>query len=400
MKQRVQLDHLRGPGFARLWKNTRARLEREPEALSSARTSLRQPSDVERDAIGGLLGKRFGGATITVGFEDVDSALREATGHGLVHWLERLGGPLRDKPAEQRVREAAIQAAVSGARRSVLAGESFFELWLDGLQGAALTRMEGEGALERLQLAVQILEQLPAQDVPIAVFASDCLGNTKVLDDTPLERLVLKALALRAGVPVPDGADTRRALWERFGVVPDDLAAQVLVLNLPAVGDGVLDRLLAEGASHGLPLRVTLHQLMRHPPVLAPGPVYVCENPAILRIAAERLGASCLPLVATEGRPGTAFWRLMARCPGPVRVRADFDKVGVEIVRDVLERTGGEVWRFDAETYGVGAPVDVELPKALPETPWDPALRVAMERQLRVEEESLLTVLLQDLGER
>lgn len=82
----------------------------------------------------------------------------------------------------------------------------------------------------------------------------------------------------REGVERPESAEPRRALWERHGVVPDDLAAQVLVLNLPAVGDGLVDHMARLAAADGVPLRLTLHRLNLAQPTLADAPIYICKT--------------------------------------------------------------------------------------------------------------------------
>ncbi len=397
---------LGGPDFARLFDRVRRRLEREPDAPPTARVSLRDPTDAERTAIGGLVGRRFRGRSVSVALGELDAALQRASGRGLRPWLEQLGGRLRDRPAEERARQQQIAAALARARQSPLATQPWYQAWLAELEGAPLTRLANEGALERLDTAATVLARLPADDAPIALFASATLGSTKALDDTPVERLVLRGLALRAGLPRPTDAASRRALWERFGVVPDDLAAQVLVLNLPATGDGPVDRMLREGAAHGLPLRLTLHQLTHHPPALPSSsppsstPLFICENPAVLRHAAERLGSACRPLVVTEGRPSTALWRLLACTDAPLRVRADFDKDGLEIAGQILLRHASRAapWRFDADTYRDAPHTDVALPDMLPATPWDRTLRDAMAGAWRVEEEQILERLLGDLA--
>lgn len=391
-------DHIGSEAFARVLDRARKRLEREPDSLERAKTQLRRPTEAERQAMEGLLGRRFPGRTVSVSLSELDEALVAGTGRGLVHWLTHLHGPLRDRPAEEAARQAATREALERVRESPLAQESWFLAWIDELQSGPMTRLVGSDDLDRLHQAVGVLEALPAADVPIALFASERAGGTKALDGTPLERLCLRALALRAGQPRPENAEARRALWEQFGVVPDDLAAHVLVLNLPAIGDGVVDRMLRLAAAEGLPLRLTLHQLVHHPPTIADDPVYVCENPAILRMAAERLGPDCAPMVATEGRANTAFWRLITTLPGPVAVRGDFDKEGLEIAGAVMARIGARPWRFDVETY-LAAPrkENKAVAERLPETPWSPELAGALAGGVRVEEEELLAWLLEDL---
>lgn len=391
-------DTLRGGGYARLWAAARRRLVREPGALATASLSLRDPTEAERRALGGLLGRELRGDSLRVSLADLDAALREGTGTGLLDWLTHVGGPLRDRPAEEAAREEAVASALAEARRSRLAGEGWFSRWLAALEGAPLTRLEREGSLGRLAEAVAVLEALPAPDLPLALFASRHAGGTKALRDTRLARLVLGALAIREELPDPQRAEEVRALWERLGVFPDDLAAQVLVLNLPATGDGPVDGMLRLGAASGLPLRLTLHQLVRSPPTLAPALVSVCENPAVVRMAAEVHGPRCAPLVCTEGRPSSAFWRLMARVSGPVRARADLDKEGLEIGGAVIARTGASPWRFDSATWRAHRGENQRLPERLPPTPWEPGLAEVMAGGVRVEEEELMGVLVGDLG--
>lgn len=59
--------------------------------------------------------------------------------------------------------------------------------------------------------------------------------------------------------------------------------------------------------------------------------VFVCENPAVVLTAAERLGTGSRPLICTDGHPNTAVFVLLERlvaCGARVRVRGDFDWEG------------------------------------------------------------------------
>ena len=124
-----------------------------------------------------------------------------------------------------------------------------------------------------------------------------------------LATLIMRALALREGVARPASAAQRRELWDRCGVIVDDLASRVLVLNLPAQGDGLAEWLTG-AARYGTPFQVTLHQLDVHPIRLTAARLFACENPAVLRRACAELGVSCPPLVCAEGQSSTAFHRL------------------------------------------------------------------------------------------
>jgi hypothetical protein len=144
----------------------------------------------------------------------------------------------------------------------------------------------GENAHDHgeVRAAVRVLEYLAGRPAgfPIALpaLAAHITGDTKALNHgTTLATLVLRALALREGLPRPGSAAERRDLWDSAGVVTDDLASRVLVLNLPASGAG-LGEWLAGAARYGTPFQVTLHQLDTHPIQLAATRIFACENPA------------------------------------------------------------------------------------------------------------------------
>ncbi len=217
---------------------------------------------------------------------------------------------------------------------------------------------------------------------------------------------MLRALAIQAEVSRPAAAAERRELWERAGVIVDDLASRVLVLNLPAQGDGLGDW-LTSAARYGTPFQVTLHQLAAHPIRLRLDRIFVCENPAVLRRACEELGASCPPLVCTEGRPSVAFHKLAdvaASSGSELRYHGDFDWPGVAIASDVIARHGAQPWRMAASDYLAAARPSgtrIELHGEPVPTPWDPHLSQAMcATGCAVFEEEVSDQLLADLSDQ
>jgi uncharacterized protein (TIGR02679 family) len=197
---------------------------------------------------------------------------------------------------------------------------------------------------------------------------------------------------------VPAGAEQERALWDLVGVVSDDLASQVLVLNVPASG-GLLGSWLTEAATARVPIRVTLHQLRLAPLTLTCPEIFVCENPAVLRAAAA---GTSRPLICTEGVPSTALHTLL-RAAGRdtmIRWRNDFDWAGVRLTAAALARYPNAVpWRMDTATYTTDAAGGVALIGTPTATPWEPPLAAAMVRSGRaVMEERLLPLLLHDLS--
>jgi uncharacterized protein (TIGR02679 family) len=403
-------DPYEGPEFERLLRQARRSLERTGGDLSGS-ISISQPGDAERKAIIGITGQYRPARVnrVAVRLADLDHAIREATGRGLPELLADRGGPLRDRPAERNVLAGARDEAIRAAQTSALFPScSWYRDWLAEIgRDGTLTKLVNSGEQARLGQAVRVLEYLAGRrDAPVLLpaLAADVTGDTKALNHgTLLSTLVLRALAVKTGAGRPATAGERRELWEAGGVVVDDLASRVLVLNLPAEGAG-LAGWLTGAARHGVPFYVTLHQLMTFPLTVRGAVVYVCENPAVLRHATAELGAESAPVLCTEGRPSAAFHQLadaIVAGGGELRYHGDFDWPGLAIASAVMRRHGATPWRLGARDYLAGIRHHAEhvLLSGTPQpTPWDPALGPAMARTGRVLfEESVADDLIEDL---
>jgi uncharacterized protein (TIGR02679 family) len=409
-----------GPEFRRLLDRARRSLERTGGDLSGS-VSLGDPDDAERKAIIGITGqyRDTRANRIVVRLADLDRAVSETTGRGLPDLLAEVGGPLRDRPAERSALAAARDAAVRAAQASPLhAGCSWYRDWVAEIaRDGTLTRLIRAGEQARLGQAVRVLEYVASRagaPVLLPALAADVTGDTKALGPgTVLSTLVLRALSFKtealsskAGGPGrPGTAEERRDLWEASGVVVDDLASRVLVLNIPAVGHG-LGEWLAGAARLGVPFQVTLHQLMTLRPSVRDATVYVCENPAVLRRAAADLGPGSAPLLCTEGRPSAAFHQLadvIVDGGGELRYHGDFDWPGLAIAGSVMRRHGARPWRMGAADYRAGLRDDAEhvrLTGTPQPTPWDPDLAAVMAATGRVLfEEHVAGDLVRDLSQ-
>jgi len=386
------------PGWARLLTAARRRLERGGGDLTGT-VSLTDPDEAERRVIIGVTGVYRGPQVgrLTVSLADLDQYLREATGRRLTETLAATA-PLRDRPAELASENLARDAVLATAATCGHTDRDWYAQWLDDLtRDGGLTRIV-RGGVNFVEV-VRVLDALPTTAEPLPVFADRVLGDTKALDDGPVAALVLRALARWQGQPAPTSAGAVRMLWESVGLVRDDLASQVLVLNLRG-GGGLLGGWLTEAARAGVPLRVTLHQLRREALTVACPTVFVCENPAVLRAAAERLGPDCAPLVCTEGVPSAAVHELLG-ATGDARIwwRNDFDWAGVRMTASALRRyRSARPWRMAATDYRA-ADGGVRLVGTAADAPWDRELAPAMvDRGRAVMEERLLPHLLADLG--
>ena len=371
-------------------------------------TVTRNPATgAERAAAARLLGRPAGlGPGLAVRLEDVDAELVDAgLAPDLRAAVEALTGPLRDLPGEKAGEQARIDAMGRALRAGSHQGESWYDAWVDALTtDGTLTRLCRKGQQDLAGRAAAVLGRLPADGtLPLPVLAERAVGDTKALAGTPLARLVLRALATRAGTTAPHGGPAERSMWLSAGVVVDDLASQVLVLNVRCREDHVVAGWLADAADFGIPFRLTLHQLGQDPLTPRAAEVYVCENPAVMRTAAAELAGDSRALVCTEGVPSAACLRLLdraARAGTRVRWHADLDWTGLRTTAEAARRFGAEPWRMDRSDYLAGlARGDSEPLRGYPaDSPWDPDLATELARQGRaVMEERVLDDLMGDL---
>jgi uncharacterized protein (TIGR02679 family) len=393
------------------WLIDRIRIRLERGEPVDGTVTLVGATPEQRRAAARLLGHRTGrGTSLSISLPEVDAALRRAgLPSGLRAAVESLTGPVRDRAAERSAEIRHFQDALDGARRSPLAVAQWHLAWLEEIsRDGTLTRLTRHGQGDLLAQATAVLERLPTgtdeSAVLLPVLAEAVTGDTKALDGTPLSGLVLRALALREAVPIPSGRDAERGLWTAAGVVTDDLASQVLVLNVSAAG-GQLGEWLTEAAEAGEPFRITLHQLTVMPIMPLAIDLRVCENPAVLRAAAGQLGADSAPLVCTEGEPSVACYRLLQAAVATgtrIHWHSDFDWPGLRMTAAAIRRLGATPWLMSADDYRAALPASSESLKGPRATsPWDTRLAELMQASGRaVTEERQLTALLTEIANR
>ena len=88
-----------GPQYARLLAAARRSIERTGGSLTVTVT-VNHPDDAERKAIIGITGqyRAEGSSQIGVRLADLDRAIREAAGEGLIELLERIGSAAQGPP--------------------------------------------------------------------------------------------------------------------------------------------------------------------------------------------------------------------------------------------------------------------------------------------------------------
>jgi uncharacterized protein (TIGR02679 family) len=248
-----------------------------------------------------------------------------------------------------------------------------------------------------------------AEGEPLTSFAARAAGGAHALDEgEPLGTLALGAARAMAALepPEPDEspAESRREAWAAVGLLCDELSNLVLAFGLPGDDETGTGQILQVAQSTGQPVWLTLRQLVRDPPRWGHGssrdlaglPVHACENPAIVALAADRLGCRCPPLVCINGQPRAAtivLLRSLVAAGAHLLHHGDFDWGGVRIGNVLQARLRVVPWQFDRDAYVraiethssssslAGEPVDAS---------WDPTLNGEMRRAGRRIEEELV----------
>lgn len=413
---------LGGDNLATLRKRLRRRFERaEPEQACNSFRISRLTAE-EHAVLTSLIGRRprFSGS-LQIDLHVVDAAMVQAgIATSLRDALEQLDGPITDPAAARTRMRSRWLEVVDGCSHPDLARllQSPFAIGL-------LKRLSGahpDAATALCRRAEAVLQRLPANGLTRAQLAADVLGDAHALDNSrPVATLVLAVLRQAVALTGQDAANTledlrdedgvsqepfeerTRDVWARAGILVNELARPALFLNLPTAG--------AEGSvqAPGEPGYASLRTLLRSPPswAIAGRTVYVCENPNLLAIVADRLGRRCPPMVCTDGMPAAAQRRLLsnlAQSGACLLYHGDFDWPGLRIGNYIMREYGALPWRFGAADYLAAVRTSprsghhLEGVEAL--ASWDAELAPAMkEYQLAIAEEGVVASLLQDLDQ-
>lgn len=391
---------LGGEALAGLRRRLRQRYERTlPETFR-----LSGLTETERNALTGLVGRKPRQAdSMTLDVAELDGALQRAgLADSLRDALERLDGPIVDRAAERvalQAQWAALRGRCDDARLSAL---------LDLPRGMALVKRlarQPAAAGQLLDAAQAVLRVLPAAGMPRSRLAADVLGDAHGLDPgRPVASIVLAALRRNADAAedVAGAEDNVRDIWAQAGVMVNELSRPALFLNLP-----VCEAASFRAPAPGEPGYVSLRTLLRTPPAwqVAFRNVHVCENPNLVAIVADALGADAAPLVCTDGMPGAAQRTLLlqlAEAGACLRYHGDFDWPGLAIGNWVMRACGACAWRFGTADYLAALREVPVRGRALgPESvdaDWDDGLGPAMREHGRaVDEEAVAAMLMRDL---
>ena len=290
---------LGGDTLASLRGRLRARFERLDPDETPATLNLAGLSASEYEALALLTGAPARPAkSMRIDLARLDATLREAgVAASLRDALERLDGPIVHRAAMRAAAQARWSTMPGRCRQNGLGGLLQAPAGLGLLK--RLARQDADHAMRLIERTEAVLQRLPAQGLPRAQLAAETLGDAHALDaGQAVATLVLAAwrqaepgAIRRASDPDAEAPEERaRDTWARAGVMVNELARPALFLNLPVRTPE--HRLAADGE----PAYLSLRRLLRSPPAfdVAAREVFVCENPNLGAIAADRLVRAAL----------------------------------------------------------------------------------------------------------
>lgn len=388
-----------------MWQRVRDRLERNG-LLPDGRVRVQLDTREGRHAAGALLGRTVTSQSVVIDLAALDARLRErAAPGGLVEVITALSGPMSDRPAARDAKIARRERPLELARS--LVDRPWADAWVAELRRTGLLTRSVE-SLKVVREAAATLDAVldrPRTDLGWSrvELAADVLGDSHALDgDRLLHRVVLRALAAAAEMPVPTSPDDRWALWEAFGVAPDLVSSGCLVLGLAGEGGGSAASRLDAATRAGDPMHLTRWDLRRLDRLRgASGPVLVCENPRVLEAVAERY-AGRHAVVCTAGEPTrlvAAVLEMLYDADCTLRYHGDFDWPGIAITNRLVDRFDVVPWLMGVADYERAVRADAPPLDGTPvEAAWDPELGPAMRSAGRVlHEETMLAAILDAL---
>ncbi len=410
---------LGGAPLIALRKRLRQRYERGAADGNIESFRLSNLAPVEHAALASLLGRpaRSSGS-MHVDVRAIDAALQRAGIAGsLREALEQIDGPIIHTETARRSAEALWSQVVSRCSHPGL-----FELLQTSAGLGLLKRLSGRDTDTAARLcsgAETVLQALPANGMTRAQLAANTLGDAHALDNGRATATLVLAvwrdiIARLAAVDEtvlaaqeddrlqPEAADERvRDIWARAGVLVNELARPALLLNLSARANARFDR------PSGEPDYASLRLLLRSSLCwnVSGQDVFVCENPNLIAIAADRLGRRCAPMICTDGMPAAAQRSLLSqvvRAGARLWYHGDFDWPGLRIANHIIREYAARPWRFGASDYAKAVQVAPRPGLSLEGSPvvpsWDVELGTLMQaHRLSIAEESLAGLLLEDL---
>lgn len=341
--------------------------------------ALRQTSEEERRAIGGIVGKVFYETDIRFSFAEFERGLQK-TRYAPVDMKELLqeyfGETLstnqeRQEEAQKKKREFLLR--ISGYMLEHMGSDSMAFLWIQDVISTKkygyqlLIREYGKDETQAEILVRNIgsaLKNLGGCDVigieemPLAVFAAEISGNPHYFDrGTTAGQLLMHAICYCEKEEFPQSAYQWREQLMRVGIVPDNVSSMVHAYGL---------RILTKDGWHPAydafcrlkePYVITMENLKGIIGASASGDkVYVVENEMVFSYLLNQAKAENFTLLCTSGQPRSVALELFPFILASgivIYYSGDIDPDGIGIADRLWKKFGDgiKIWRMSPEDY-------------------------------------------------
>ena len=374
---------------------------------AAGRISLKNTSEEEKKAIGGLLGKTFYEENICFSFADFEKSLQktryapvemkkvleEYFGEELCTNRGRQETARREKQefwerCRSYFREATETKYFAESKAPVadanFAGEenSAALSWLQALisekkYGYHLLNREYQNNPAQAETLIrnvgQALETLKGMEQagtesPLAVFAAEISGNPHYFDrGTGAGQLLVHGICYLKGGDLPGTAHSWRNLLQNAGVIPDNVSSMLHVYGLRLHRDNGWHPAYEAFCQLGEPCVITMENLRGITKVQAAGQkVYVVENEMVFTWLLNRVGNQKLTLLCTSGQLRAVALEvisLLLDSGADIYYSGDLDPDGLGIADRLWQRFGDHIhiWRMSEEDYEKslsGEPID------------------------------------------
>ncbi len=338
--------------------------------------TLKNATEAERRAIGGIVGKTFADGTVTLTFREFEQGLQKTR-----------FAPVDMKAVLEDYFAASLQTNQEQKEQARRTKDEFFGrlmacfgdcgenrpaafCWIRELQhrkkyGYQILIKEfgkepgvAEILAQNVGRALNCLEETEGEERLLAVFAAEISGNPHYFDrGTAAGQLLMHAVCFRKGAEIPQSAYEWRELMQSVGIVSDNIASMVHVFGV---------RLETADGPH--PACEAFYQ--RKEPYVLTGEnlksitgakadrniVYVVENEMVFLYLVENAKDQGVSILCTSGQLRVAAVQLLdhlIESGAVICYSGDLDPDGMDIADRLWQRCGNTVqlWRMEPEDY-------------------------------------------------
>ena len=341
---------------------------------TAGRITLKQTTEEERRAIGGIVGRAFYEETIHFSFSEFEKGLQKTrfAPVNMEKMLEAYAGKSlktnRELQEEDQFRREKFLKTNQFYFREKAGADSLAFQWIEELLSgkkygySLLMREYGKDALQAEEIfrhtgrALIKLEEMETsgEELPLAVFAEELSDNPHYFDrGTAAGLLLVHAICFREKRGLPENTHEWRELLEDVGIVPDNISSQVHVCGLRLKKGESWHPAYEAFYENGEPCVVTMENLKDITEAKAiDNQVYVVENEMVFSyLNSSEKKKACTILCTSEA--AVKLLDFLVKSGASVYYSGDTDPDGLGIADRLWQKFQASVhiWRMGPEDY-------------------------------------------------